>query len=337
LKAVKDAGTFYYQKGDGSADHQLWMTSPSKSATKSVGEGGEKDKSRPMLKASGNVTDMAALAGASLALMARIYLVYDNAYAQKCLEKAIVAYNFVKNTSKGSTGAGDFYHPKDNTIVDETILYAELYRTTGDKKYLTDMENAAGQWIKDGYDHGWVFSYAKTHDAGAYLVGIINNKYQADGKKALSSLVEKYKNDAVSYRFDRGDYSWGYLRYIANQAFVAGLDSKLNGHHDNDKYIFPTIEYIMGKNSGNFSYIVGFGDKFPSKPHHRNIYRNDDNNMGGVQGITTSNPYHQFGFLVGGANNGTYVDAIDNYNMAEGGIDYNAGLVGALGYMVSKL
>lgn len=336
LKAVRDANTFYYQKGDGDADHQSWMTSPSKSATKNTSEGGETNGSRPVLKASGNVTDMAALAGASLAVMARVYADIDPAYAEKCKDKAIVAYKFVKNTAKGTTGAGFFYQAKDNTAPDETILYAELFRLTGEAKYKTDMENAASSWIEYSWDHGWVYSYAKSHDVAAYLLATIPNQYQQAGKNALSGLMNNYKNKAVDNRFDRGDYSWGYLRYIANQAFVAALENKANNNTANDPYIYATIDYILGANNGNFSYIVGFGSKFPTKPHHRNIFRNDDNNMYGLSPVTSSYPYSELGYLAGGTNDGTYQDNVDQYWCAEGGIDYNAGLVGALGYITSK-
>jgi hypothetical protein len=42
--------------------------------------------------------------------------------------------------------------------------------------------------------------------------------------------------------------------------------------------------------------------------------------------------------MVGGAlNASSFSDDINTYKYSEGGIDYNAGLVGALGYIVSKL
>lgn len=48
--------------------------------------------------------------------------------------------------------------------------------------------------------------------------------------------------------------------------------------------------------------------------------------------------YIQFGYLVGGSlKDGYYEDNSSSYSMTEGGIDYNAGLVGALAYINSKL
>jgi hypothetical protein len=45
-----------------------------------------------------------------------------------------------------------------------------------------------------------------------------------------------------------------------------------------------------------------------------------------------------FGYIVGGSwTSDNYKDSIRKYEFTEGGLDYNAGLVGALGYIVSKL
>jgi hypothetical protein len=47
----------------------------------------------------------------------------------------------------------------------------------------------------------------------------------------------------------------------------------------------------------------------------------------------------QFGSLVGftKASSGSFNESVGNYEQTEGGIDYNAGLVAALGYIVSKM
>ena len=98
----------------------------------------------------------------------------------------------------------------------------------------------------------------------------------------------------------------------------------------------------MGDNGNHFSYIVGFGDNYPAYSHHRNLYRTDLNDLEKEQAklpkIDKNYKFAQIGYLVGGSrNNGEYNDDINNYSGTEGGIDYNAGLVGALGYINSKI
>ena len=340
LKAVRDKNTFYYQKGDGDADHKIWCTSPTKS-TLSVSDGGEADGSRYIGKATGNVTSMASLAGAALAGMAQAYAKFDPDYAKQCLGKAKVCYEFVTKTTKGNSGACAFYGNKPKYLTDETIFYAELYRATKDKQYLTAAENAASSWMKteSGYNHNFSLCYNNTEDLACYLMATMGSEssYSQYGKTALEFFVNLYKPTS-GYVMNKKNDSWGILRFPANQAFVCGLLSKLNKDTKVDPYALGSIEYIMGNNGAKFSYIVGFGSKHPFYPHHRNFYRVDNNDEGALPTITSNYKYVQLGYLVGGSlNNGAYEDVEKSYTYSEGGIDYNAGLVGALGYINSMI
>jgi len=96
--------------------------------------------------------------------------------------------------------------------------------------------------------------------------------------------------------------------------------------------LLSSVNYILGFNSSSQSYVVGFGSKAPKQPHHRNVYESDANNMSGLS-ITSKNQQH--GYLIGGALDGSMQDDINNYQYTEGGIDYNAGFVGALGWVCS--
>jgi hypothetical protein len=339
IKAVRDKNTFYYQKGDGDADHKIWCTSPTKS-TLSVSNGGEADGSRYIGKATGNVTSMASLAGAALAGMAQAYAKFDPEYAKLCLEKAKVCYEFVTGTTKGNSGACAFYGNKPKYQTDETIFYAELYRATKDKQYLQAAEKSASWMMAEtGYNHNFSLCYNNTEDLGCYLMASLGDdtEYSKYGKTALEFFVKLYK-PASGYFLNVKNDGWGVLRFPANQAFVYGLYAKLTGATTVDPYALGSIEYIMGNNGRKFSYIVGFGDSHPFYPHHRNFYRTDNNNEGALPKITKDYKYVQLGYMVGGSlNNGAYTDVEKEYTYSEGGIDYNAGLVGALGYINSMI
>jgi hypothetical protein len=90
------------------------------------------------------------------------------------------------------------------------------------------------------------------------------------------------------------------------------------------------IDYILGNNPNQMSYMVGFGDNYPKYPHHR-----------AASGILEGPPADEkkelperhilYGALVGGADkNDEYHDNVNEYVYSETGLDYNAGLVGAL-------
>lgn len=343
LKAVRDNKTFYFQKGDAS-DHDTWCTSPVKSATP-TSQGGESNGSRAIKKASGGETAMSSLAGATLAAMARLYRKFDPEYADKCLEKALVAYDFAMNTPQGTTDNPGFYVNKPKYVTDLVILCAEMYRATGDKKYLTKAEQYC-TWMNDSKDYNYNYSlcYNNTEDLAVYLIASLGSA-TSYGEKALN-VMDFYIN--TMYKPSSGyilnvkkDASWGTLRYPCNQAFSYALYSKLKGVKTIDPYSLATIEFMMGKNPANRSFIVGFGNKFPVIPHHRNFFRYDGNNMSAVPIPDENYKFIQFGFLVGGngatLETGAYNESLSNYEISEGGIDYNAGLVGALGYINSMV
>lgn len=343
LKAVRNENTFYYQKGDGDADHMVWCTSPVKSAMPKA-QGGESDGSRKILKASGNVTSMAALGGAALAVMSRVYKKFDPDYAQKCLEKAKVAYDFVNGTSKGNTGGGAFYGAKPKYVPDMVILAAELYRATNDSKYLKNAEeNCTWMDAQTTYDYNYTLCYNNTEDLAAYLMASIKeSSYSNKAMTVLDYYVNSMYKPSSGYILRKPghyDAQWGSLRYPANQAFTYGLYSKLKNDKDVNPYSLATIEFIMGKNSSNMSFIVGFGNKYPVIPHHRNFFRYDGNNMSMVPIPDKNYKFIQLGFMVGGSGatleSASYSESLDNYQISEGGIDYNAGLVCALGYINS--
>ncbi len=339
LKAVRDKNTFYYQKGVGDQqDHKNWVTSVMMSSFVQD-QGGEYDKPRVIGKATENATSMVSLAGASLAAMSRLYKDYDATYAAKCLEKAKVAYDFATSHSQGNTGAnmGGEYPAKPKYLPDLTILCAELYRATGQKTYLDKCNEYTGQWIND-YNHYWTICYNNTEDLGLYAYAAMGASctYYTQAKNNLKQLSDRYNGGGNM--LNTTNTGWGDLRYMAAQCFVKALNAKLQGASGIDPYVITSVDYIMGHNGGNQSYITGFGEKSPLYPHHRNYYRSDRGKVSNVkQDVSAEYKYRQLGYMVGGTYDGTYNDDPDNYRTGEGGIDFNCGLVGALAYITSKI
>lgn len=136
---------------------------------------------------------------------------------------------------------------------------------------------------------------------------------------AMSRLYRQYDAAYADKCLEKARLAW---EFIGNMSEV-------------DPYALASIEYIMGSNSENYSFITGFGENGPKYPHYRNIFLDDSNDMDAVE---IDAKHSQLGYLVGGSfNPATYPDNINNYKSGEGGIDYNAGLVGALGYINSIL
>jgi len=324
IKCTRDGSTFYSQVGNGDNDHKNWVTSVTMAGL-SNDQGGESGGSR-VIKKNPNDASMPSFAGAALAIMSRVYRPFDAAYADLCLQHAKYAYQYAAahpTNSGGGTITGSFYGA-DNKWEDNFVcLTAELYWATGDDSYKTEALNYAGNIS----DHGWVLDYENSDDLAAYELARLGN---ASGLAELNSMCNRYKNSANASDVMEIGSSWGRLRYTASACFVLALQHSLNQDGNIHSALQGSIDYMLGNNSSNQSFIVGFGSKSPNYPHHRNVFMND------YSGHTIPTKNKQHGYLVGGTfSPSTFPDDIGDYQTSEGGIDYNAGLVGALGYINS--
>ena len=99
-------------------------------------------------------------------------------------------------------------------------------------------------------------------------------------------------------------------------------------------FVKTQIDYVLGKNSLNLSYMVGFGNNFPLQPHHSGASCPADHNIKcGWSDFHSSkpNPNVVHGAIVGGPDAGdNFDDSRDNYVQNEVSLNYNAGFQGLL-------
>lgn len=330
IKCTRDGSTFYYQAGEGGLDHKQWVTS-AKMQNNPVSEGGGP---RTVFK-NPNDGAMPSLAGAALALMSRLYRPYDAAYADKCLTHAKYAYSYAKPRKTQTAGApGGFYGVNSNPQNAYAILLTELYWATQDEAYKTeamDMTVSASASTTHVRGNPFGLDYANNGDMAVYNLFLLG---RSDAEEAFNTIVTTHylgnvQNDG---QFRGGNTNWGPLRYNASAAFVVALWAKRNSVTDDaKKFIYSNIDYILGKNSRNYSFVVGFASNGATHPHHRNVFMSDANNN---SNLTIPAKNQQFGYMVGGKRDpNAYQDVTDSYQHTEGGIDYTSGLVGALAWI----
>ncbi|KFK41003.1 hypothetical protein AALP_AA2G072700 [Arabis alpina] len=142
------------------------------------------------------------------------------------------------------------------------------------------------------------------------------------------------------------------LEYVVHASFLASLFADyLNSTGVPGWYCGPTfvsnhvlkdfaksqIDYILGNNPLKMSYVVGFGNKFPRRVHHRGAtIPNDKKRRSCREGLKNyktknPNPHNITGAMVGGPNKlDQFHDIRSNYNASEPTLSGNAGLVAAL-------
>ena len=67
----------------------------------------------------------------------------------------------------------------------------------------------------------------------------------------------------------KNDYVWGSNGVAANQVFYLIRAYELTKENKYLKAAYTAMDYILGRNGTGYSYVTGFGNVTPMKPHHR--------------------------------------------------------------------
>ena len=335
LKAHTAPNEFWGQVGLGGPDHAFW--GPAERMT----------MARPAFKidAQHPGSDLAGEAAAALAAASIVFRPTDTAYADLLLQNAIELYNFA-DTYRGKYSdsipdAANFYNSysgyNDELVWGATWIHNAIEATGAtDTTYLNKAES-----YYQGVNKGWTQSWDDKSYGAAILLA------QETGKPQYRNDVEGWLNywtdkSGGGITYTPGGLAWlsqwGSLRYSANTAFLAGIYSDTVNDPNNRYSDFAEgqIDYILGDNPNNRSYVVGFGENSPQNPHHRGAHGSTTNNINDP----VNNRNVLVGALVGGPsapNDNAYTDDRTNYITNEVALDYNAGFTGALARMYGEV
>lgn len=301
------SGTFTYQVGDPGADHAYW------------GPPEEDPNSRP--SASSNQASC-VIAGTAAALAAAA--VTGNGGNISLAESL---YSTAESTmsDSGYTAANGFYDSWSEFYDELAWAAIWIYLATNDSSYLTKAETYAGQMKTD-----WVWTHCWDDKGyGVYLM-----LARITGSSTYISQLESWLDwwmpgGGITYTGGGLPYldTWGALRYASATAFLAKVwsespnctSSKTSTYSN---FADDVVDYILGNNPANLTYVIGFGNNWPQYPHHRAACPS-----------FTAGPclFQLTGALVGGPDSSdNYIDDINQYQYTEVAIDYNACLVAAL-------
>jgi len=314
----------YYQVGNPGDDHAFW--GPPELMT----------MKRPTYTCDANnkCSEVSAEMAAALASGAIVFA-DDEAYSKKLLETAKKIYKFAETYqgNNGYTAANGFY-TSFSGYNDELAWGAVwLYKATGDQAYL----EKAKQYVAKASDSVY---WTQNWDNVSNGVNLILAKITKEQK--YKDIVERNFNYWLNdITYTKGGLAflnqWGSLRYASTEAFMALLYAKdLDDQNKKDKLVnFAKfqINYILGDNPRNSSYVVGYGVNPPINPHHRASHNSQTNSIDSP----VNNEFILEGALVGGpksADDFDYKDDRKDYVANEVATDYNAGFTGALAGLV---
>jgi len=331
MKAHAGPQELYVQVGEGELDHAYWgraetMAMPRRSF-----------KIGP--KAPG--ADVAGEAAAALAAAAVVFREEDPDYAKRLVEHAqqlfAFAIQYPGKYSDSVLAARPFY-PSEGYEDEVAWAAAWLYSATGQQAYLAEAE-ARYRKAELGKFRASTLNWDDKRAGLAVLLARLTRRpeHRRDAEAMLNYWTDG--NDGRRIAYTPGGLAWqtnwGALRYTAATAFLALVYSDAVDQKRTDYREFATrqMNYILGDNPAERSYVVGFGPNPPMNPHHRGAHDSPNNDINNPP----ANTHVLYGALVGGPkqpDDFSYTDDRTDLHGNEVALDYNAGFSGALARLV---
>ncbi len=270
------------------------------------------------------------------AMAYRVFKSYDRAFALKCLNASVKSYNYLQKhpyfidyeetDNSGSGGYPDYYYDKEPSVYSDTDervwASAELYIATGNTVYSEYYSRNISKVALESFS--WKNpAFMGTANLALFADGEIKEQASKRIELLAEKIVEKMQTNSYYVPFD--EFKWGSNSAFAGSGAVLYYAYLIDNDGKYKDYALRTLNYILGCNPLNKSYLTGFGTNSTKHPHHRVMQ-----STGKVLG----------GFLVGGPNNSandgtatpnlgikSYIDDSKSYASNEYAIDYNAPLL----------
>ena len=298
---------------------------------------------------------------ATAAQCARIWAGLDKTFSAKCLAAAEKAWTAAQaNPAVFADSAAIGGGPYDDKNVGDEFYWAaaELFITTKKDVYKAFIEKSP--YFKkvpttvgdDGIPTA--FDWGNVQALGTISLAVVPNNLPAkdidDCKVAIETAADAFAAlvDQQGYRlpFKPGTkgYPWGSNSFILNNAIILGLANDFSAEAKYLDAIAEGMNYILGRNPLDQSYVTGYGERPLEHPHHR-FWAHQANAKfpsappGIVSGGPNSglqDPYVQAAGLAGCAPEKCFADNIEAWSANEIAINWNAPLAWVTAFLDEK-
>ncbi|WP_416981997.1 glycoside hydrolase family 9 protein [Streptomyces sp. T028] len=280
---------------------------------------------------------------ATAAQAARLYRSYDREFAAKALTAArkawaaALAHPDVHAGPDDGNGGGTY---SDDNATDEFYwAAAELYLTTGEKQFSDHVLNSpvhtADIFVPNGFD------WSRTAAAGRLDLALVPNRLPGRDKvrKSVVKGGDTYLATLASqpygmpYAPEGNLYDWGSSHQVLNNAVVIATAYDLTGASKYRDGAVQSMDYVLGRNALNISYVTGYGEVASHHQHSRWYAHQLDpglpdppaGTLAGGANSSIQDPYAQ-SKLQGCVGQFCYIDDIQSWSTNETAINWNAAL-----------
>ncbi|KAG6722211.1 hypothetical protein I3842_03G149200 [Carya illinoinensis] len=369
IKAHTNPNVLWAEVGDGDTDHYCWQRSEDMTTSR---QAYKIDENNPG-------SDLAGETAAAMAAASIVFKRTNPHFSHLLLLHAQQLFEFgdkYRGKYDESLGVVKSYYASVSGYKDE-LLWAALwlYKATDNEQYLRYVVDNGHSFGGTGWaitEFSWDVKYAGLQVIASQLL------IEEEKHKVHAHILEQYRSKAEFYIcacLNKNNDSnvertpggllyirqWNNMQYVSTAAFLLTIYSdllqnsnqKLKCHDKTVDYgeilsfAKSQIDYILGSNPMNMSYLVGYGSNYPARVHHRGAsivsYRESKGFIGCTQGYDhwfsrqERNPNVLVGALVGGPDShDNFVDQRNNYMQTEACTYNTAPLVGVLAKLLES-
>ncbi|KAG8057519.1 hypothetical protein GUJ93_ZPchr0002g26514 [Zizania palustris] len=365
LKAIAHPGVIFIQVGDPSKDHACWERPEDMDTARTVYN----------ISAERPGSDVAGETAAALAAASMVFRDGDPEYADRLLAGARKAFQFA-DTHRGAysddpelrAGGCPFYCDFDG-FQDELLWGAAwLRRASGDDAFLHYIQNN-GKTLgaeDSSNEFGWDNKHAGLNVlvSKEFIQGEVQSleSYKEYADSFICTLIPESSSQHITYTPGGLIYKPGgsnmqhvtsisfllltYAKYLSNSSHTVNCGGISVGPSTLQLQAKKQVDYLLGDNPMNMSYMVGYGDRYPERIHHRGSslpsIKNHPQKIACNEGTpyynsSSPNPNPLVGAVVGGpGEDDAYEDDRANFRESEPTTYINAPLVGVLAYFVAN-
>ncbi|KAL6004282.1 Esterase/lipase/thioesterase [Asimina triloba] len=351
------------QVGDANLDHKCWERP----------EGMDTPRTVYKVSSQNPGSDVAAETAAALAAASIVFKDSDPSYSSKLLQTAKKVFDFADRYrgaySDSLNSAVCPFYCSYSGYQDELLWGASwLHRATEDTSYLSYIQSNGHTMGADDDDYSFSWDDKRAGTKVLLSSGFLQNRveelhlYKTHSDNFFCSLIPgsptfqaEYTPGGLLYKAAGSNLQsvtstafllLTYANYLKLSGGQAACGTRIVTPQDLISLAKKQVDYILGQNPEKMSFMVGFGERYPQRIHHRgssvpsvhthpiSIPCND-----GFRYLYSSspNPNILVGAVIGGPDNrDNFNDDRNNFQQSEPTTYINAPLVGALAFFAAN-
>ncbi|MBE9126672.1 glycoside hydrolase family 9 protein [Coleofasciculus sp. LEGE 07092] len=288
---------------------------------------------------------------AAMAMAARIYTPHDVLLAKNYLKAAQKSWDFLQSepamrvdwvegddSGSGKYLAGEWDTDEALTTDKDDRLWAaaELFITTGDARFEDYLKQQIPSFFytlfewKDPSSLGMIDYLMQTNGKGS---DSLNQQIKEKLLERADTLLPKVAGSG--YRLANDKFIWASNKLTAEEGITLLYAYRITGNPEYFNAAVDQLDYLLGRNPFNLSFVTGVGSNSVQNVHHR-VAQAKKIVIPGLM-VGGPNTEAQDGIAPKGLGLLSYIDDAQSYATNEYAIDYNASAIALMGMVMAEV